>query len=214
MKFVKLKGLLYLCCLCLMSVTASAQEVTNKSHVDTLSLKERLTFRTNMVDWTMLVPNIGVEFDIRKENWNRWTVGLNFRGNWQTSHTFKPGLVYNIRGVRAEFRNYWRTRQVGEQYPAHTGKIDRLFSCRRTTVKRPGVVWYRGAYVSYNDFSIKLTQKGYQGQAYTFGFTYGMTKPLYVFNNGSSLDLELGISAGISYARYDEYRHDRESNCY
>jgi len=81
-------------------------------------------------------------------------------------------------------------------------------------VKRPGVVWYRGAYVSYNDFSIKLTQKGYQGQAYTFGFTYGMTKPLYVFNNGSSLDLELGISAGISYARYDEYRHDRESNCY
>ena len=64
---------MYLCCLCLMSVTASAQEVTNKSHVDTLSLKERLTFRTNMVDWTMLVPNIGVEFDIRKENWNRRT---------------------------------------------------------------------------------------------------------------------------------------------
>jgi len=115
MKFVKLKGLLYLCCLCLMSVTASAQEVTNKSHVDTLSLKERLTFRTNMVDWTMLVPNIGVELDIRKENWNRWTVGLNFRGNWQTSHTFKPGLVYNIRGVRAEIRNSWRKRQVGEQ---------------------------------------------------------------------------------------------------
>lgn len=122
--------------------------------------------------------------------------------------------MYNLRGVRAEFRNYWRPRQISEQYPAHTRLLDKLFSCRRTTVKHPGVVFYRGAYVSYNDFSIKLSSKGYQGQAYTFGFTYGMVKPLYVFKSGSSLDLELGVSAGISYARYDEYRHDRESNCY
>lgn len=214
MNIVKLKGLLYLCCLWMMPVLVSAQKTASESRVDTLSWKERLTFRTNMVDWTLLVPNIGVEYDIRKENWNRWTVGLNLRGNWQTHHTFKPGLVYNIRGVRAEFRNYWRPREINETFPAHTGYLDRLFSCRRKKVKHPGVVFYRGAYVSFNDFSIKLTSKGYQGQAYTFGFTYGMVKPLYVFNNGSSLDLELGISAGISYARYDEYRHDRESNCY
>lgn len=214
MNIVKLKGLLYLCCLWMMPVLVSAQKTASESRVDTLSWKERLTFRTNMVDWTLLVPNIGVEYDIRKENWNRWTVGLNLRGNWQTHHTFKPGIVYNIRGVRAEFRNYWRPREINETFPAHTGYLDRLFSCRRKKVKHPGVVFYRGAYVSFNDFSIKLTSKGYQGQAYTFGFTYGMVKPLYVFNNGSSLDLELGISAGISYARYDEYRHDRESNCY
>ncbi len=214
MNIFKLKGLLYLCCLWMMPALVSAQKTASESRVDTLSWKERLTFRTNMVDWTLLVPNIGVEYDIRKENWNRWTVGLNLRGNWQTHHTFKPGLVYNIRGVRAEFRNYWRPREINETFPAHTGYLDRLFSCRRKKVKHPGVVFYRGAYVSFNDFSIKLTSKGYQGQAYTFGFTYGMVKPLYVFNNGSSLDLELGISAGISYARYDEYRHDRESNCY
>lgn len=91
MKLIQLKGLLYLCCLCVMPVISSAQENTNGSpHVDTLSVAERLSIRTNMVDWTLLVPNIGVEFDIKNENWNRWTVGLNLRNNWQTSHTFKP----------------------------------------------------------------------------------------------------------------------------
>ena len=61
--------------------------------VDSLSTKERLSWRTNAVDWLLLVPNVGVEYDIGRYNWNRWTVGLNIRGNWQSSHTFKPGIV-------------------------------------------------------------------------------------------------------------------------
>lgn len=39
-------------------------------------------------------------------------------------------------------------------------------------------------------------------------------KPLYVFKNGNSLDFDLGVSAGLAFASYDKYRHDRESDCY
>lgn len=215
MKICKLKGLLYLCCLCMMPVVASAKESAGKNHVDTLSFADRLSFRTNMVDWTLLVPNIGVEFDIQNKNWNRWSLGLNVRGNWQTSHTFKPGIVYNISGVRGELRNYWRTRQVDDhRFPPHTSVIDKLFSCRRTKVKHPEAVYYRGIYLSYNEYSFKLSSTGYQGQAYTLGFTYGVVKPLYVLKNGNSIDFELGFSAGLSYTRPHEYVHDRESDCY
>lgn len=208
------------------SLSVTAQGVDKSMRVDTLSLAERLSFHTNMVDWTLLTPNAGVEFDIRSTNWNRWAIGLDLRYNWQTKHTFKSGLVYNIMGARLYFRNYWRTRQVVPRdeedrfaktyniYP-HTRFVDRVFSCRRNRVRHPGLLFYRGAYLSYNKFSIKLLgSEGYQGSAVTAGFTYGIVKPLYVFKNGNSLDFDLGVSAGLAFASYDKYRHDRESDCY
>lgn len=215
-------------CLCMFvsSLSVTAQGVDKSMRVDTLSLAERLSFHTNMVDWTLLTPNAGVEFDIRSTNWNRWAIGLDLRYNWQTKHTFKSGLVYNIMGARLYFRNYWRTRQVVPRdeedrfaktyniYP-HTRFVDRVFSCRRNRVRHPGLLFYRGAYLSYNKFSIKLLgSEGYQGSAVTAGFTYGIVKPLYVFKNGNSLDFDLGVSAGLAFASYDKYRHDRESDCY
>lgn len=208
------------------SLSVAAQGVDKSMRVDTLSLAERLSFHTNMVDWTLLIPNAGIEFDVHSTNWNRWAVGLDVRYNWQTSHTFKSGLVYNIMGARFYFRNYWRTRQTEPRdeenkfdktykiYP-HTRFLDRVFSCRRNRVRHPGLLFYRGAYLSYNKFSIKLLgSEGYQGSAVTAGFTYGIVKPLYVFKNGNSLDVDLGISAGLALASYDKYRHDRENDCY
>lgn len=208
------------------SLSVAAQGVDKSMRVDTLSLAERLSFHTNMVDWTLLIPNAGIEFDVHSTNWNRWAVGLDVRYNWQTSHTFKSGLVYNIMGARFYFRNYWRTRQAEPRdeenkfdktykiYP-HTRFLDRVFSCRRNRVRHPGLLFYRGAYLSYNKFSIKLLgSEGYQGSAVTAGFTYGIMKPLYVFKNGNSLDVDLGVSAGLALASYDKYRHDRENDCY
>ena len=209
------KGVLCLFMILLFPFAALSQGTDGRLRVDTLSIKERISLRTNLVDWTALIPNIGIEFDVKNVNWNRWTAGLHLRGNWETSHTFKPGLVYNLMGVRAEFRNYWRTREIDDnKVQAHTRFIDKAFSCRRRNVKHPDFIYYRGLYVSYNNFSIKLIGDGYQGSAMTVGVTYGIVKPLYVFRNGSSLDLEMGISAGFSYAKYDRYRHDRESDCY
>ena len=212
---------------------AVAQVLDTRHQTDTLSFVERLSFRTNAVDWALLLPNIGVEFDIRNTNWNRWAVGVSARGNWQTHHHFKRGTVYNLIDVKAEVRNYWRTKQIGGTWgdnepilshdeskdtlakrSAFRRYVDKLFSYRRHKVKRPLAVWYRGVYVSYSNFSMLLGSKGKQGSALTAGIVYGLVKPLYEFKNGNTLDFELGLSAGVCYARYDNYRHSREDDCY
>lgn len=216
----------------LSALSMQAQVMERKTGVDTLSAAERLSVRTNAADWLMLLPNIGVEYDIRNTNWSRWSIGLNLRSNWQSSHTYKPGIVYNLTGIRAEVRNYRRTRQIeytdtiydkngnpvsiesSKGLKPHYWPTARFFSTRRKKIKHPLNTYYRGLYLSYNDFSLKFAKEGKQGSALGVGMTYGIIRPLYEYTNGNSLDFELGISGGIAYAKYDTYRHDRESDCY
>ncbi|MCM1078714.1 MAG: DUF3575 domain-containing protein [Bacteroidales bacterium] len=183
---------------------------------DTLTVAERISFRTNGVDWLLLVPNVGIEYDIaNNKNWNRWSVGLNFRYKWSTSHTFVPNRVFNIFETKLEFRNYWRTRLIdGEGVKAHTGMLDRLMSQRRHRLKHPLTTYYRGLFASYAKYSVRFApgSTGYEGQAVMGGFVYGIQRPLYRFRNGRSIDLELGVSAGLAWVRYTPYTVDREHN--
>lgn len=190
----------------------------NTAHVDTLTLAERLSLRTNLVDWSLLTPNIGIELDLRSTNWSRWAVGLNLRYNWNTPHTFALGKVYNLAEVRAEVRNYWRTRDlssmVSRSLRPHKRWIDKAVSQRRKTSRHPVTTFYRGFYASYTDYSLLLSREGKQGSVVQAGVLYGVMRPLYQFHNGNSVDLDFGISAGLAYTRYDRYRHDAENNCY
>lgn len=45
-----------------------AQIFESKTGVDTLTFAERISLRTNAVDWTLLTPNLGVEFDVKSES--------------------------------------------------------------------------------------------------------------------------------------------------
>lgn len=193
-----------------------AQILDSRAQVETLSFAERFSVKTNTVDWLLQNPNVGFEFDVRKENWNRWAAVLNLKGHLNPTNTYTPGFVWNNSQVRVEARNYWRTRRLDGKYiMPHDNWLDKLFSFRRMRVKHPLTVYYRGLYASYDSFSFLLgNNKGIQGRAYTGGFTYGIIRPMTVFKGGSSVDWEFGISAGISYTQYDKYRHDRETNCY
>lgn len=183
--------------------------------VDTLSTAERLSLRSNAVDWLLLVPNIGVEYDIFSTNWNRWSVGLNLRYNWQSSHTYKPGLVYNVAEARLEVRNYYRIRVFSSPSVEEKKHIwERVVSPRRAESKHPTTTYYRGAFVAYNNYSMKFGTEGKQGNAIIGGVMWGMIKPLYQFTSGNSLDLEFAASAGVAYAKYDTYTHDRMDDCY
>lgn len=191
-----------------------AQIFESKTGVDTLTFAERISLRTNAVDWTLLTPNLGVEFDVKSTNWNRWAVGLTLKTKWNTPATFKNRVFYNITEVRADFRNYWRTRQINNKVPAHTNIIDRLFSCRRRVVKHPKTTYYRGAYMSFSDFSIKFGREGHQGKALSAGITYGIIKPLYAFRTGNTLDLDLGFDAGFVAVNSEKFIYNRADNCY
>lgn len=191
-----------------------AQIFESKTGVDTLTFAERISLRTNAVDWTLLTHNLGVEFDVKSTNWNRWAVGLTLKTKWNTPATFKNRVFYNITEVRADFRSYWRTRQINNKVPAHTNIIDRLFSCRRRVVKHPKTTYYRGAYMSFSDFSIKFGREGHQGKALSAGITYGIIKPLYAFRTGNTLDLDLGFDAGFVAVNSEKFIYNRADNCY
>ena len=206
-----------LACMLFLSLTASAQVADNSRRVDTLSLAERISVRTNLVDWALLVPNVGVEFDIRNTNWNRWAVNANFRYRPKTSSTYVRGIVFNIFEATLEGRVYWRERKAtatGYLSP-HRHWWDKLWSCRNMMPSHPNWVFYRGGYVTYSKYSMLWGgSEGRQGTAYMAGLTWGFVKPFLAFQNGNSVDMEFGISAGVMYNKYDTFTADRENNCY
>lgn len=192
----------------LMSQAVFSQVMDTRHKIDTLSAADRLSFRTNAVEWLILVPNIGIEYDLGKYNYSRYSLGLNLRWNWQTSHTFKTGAIFNVAEARLEFRNYYRIREFSNYVERKNNFVSRLFSPRRDVSKHPTTTFYRGVFAAYNKFNVKLGHEGHQGNAIIGGVMWGMIKPLYAFRNGNSLDLEFGAAAGLAYARYDTYEHD------
>ena len=192
----------------------------NRSRVDTLTLLDRIAVRTNTVDWMLLIPSIGAEFDVKPVTWNRWTVGFNVRGNPQTSHTFTHGVVFNMFEARVEARQYWRARQIDRARNArlkdqpHKHIWDKAISIRRSRVKHPMWTWYRGLYAGYGKYSFLFGGQGHQGTAIVGGITYGFVLPMFGLPSGNTIDLEFGICGGVVYYKDDVYIHDRESDCY
>ena len=190
------------------------------SGVDTLRLMDRLAVRTNTADWLLLIPNVGAEFDVKPVTWNRWTVGLNLRCNWQTSHTFTQGVVFNLFEARLEGRQYWRARKIDPRPNArdrdkkHTHFWEKPISIRRTKVKHPAFTWFRGLYAAYDKYSFLFGDQGHQGTAIVGGVSYGFVYPMFAFPNGHSLDLEFGVWGGFAYVKDAIYKHDRETDCY
>jgi len=222
-RYCGMKALFLMACMAALPVKLAAQSeddakyamATDSRHVvEKLTLKDRLALRTNGVDWALLIPNIGIEFDLGNKNYSRWSIGVNLRDRWQSTHTYKPFFVYNIMEARIDLRNYWRPRQISQQLPRHTNFIDRLFSHRHSRVKHPLWAFYRGLYFSFSDFSLKIKDTGRQGRVMAAGVTYGFVKPLYVFKSGSSLDFDMGISIGAAYAKIDKFQYNRENDCY
>lgn len=203
---IKLYGII-VSILTLLPIGVRAQVFETRARIDTLKWNERISLHTNAVDWALLIPNIGVEYDIRSTNWTRWAVGMSAKTKWRTNSRFKQRLFYNVSEVRFEFRNYWRTRQIdGREVTKHTSFIDRLFSCRRTVVKHPHTTYYRGVYASAGDYSFLVDRKGRQGKFVSGGVTYGAMYPMYVFKSGNSLDLDLGISVGLVATNMEKFR--------
>ncbi len=199
------------------AVGAGAQVRDNSRRVDTLSFAERFAVRTNIVDWALTVPNVGFEYDLRRENWNRYAINLNLRYRPETTGTFVKPIVFNIFEATVEGRMYWSERraEANGYMRRHSSWIDKLFSCRNMAPSHPNWIFYRGAYVSYADYSLYLKRwDGWRGRAVLAGVTWGVVKPLVTFQSGNSVDMEFGLSAGLCYTQYDTYRHDYDLNAY
>lgn len=188
----------------------------DEAKVENLSFKDRWGFKTNAVDWLLTVPNVGVEFDLGNTIRNKHTIGANLKWNWNTSQKYKPSIVFNLFDARIEWRQYFRTRSRYTNTTMKDGFIkylnDNIFTTKRKN-PRDWRAYYWGVYANAASYNFKLGKQGIQGNSYGAGVSLGYTAPLYGYRN-NYVDLEIGGSVGLAYAKYDVYEHDAESDCY
>ena len=168
---------------------------TGKQDSDSSAFADRWSFRTNAVEWVATIPNIGLEFDLGSSVYNKMTLALSAKYNWDTYHNFSPSTVFNLLEVRPELRRYWRVKS--DKRP--NAKTNRAY--------------YAGIYVHGGTYSVKFTETGRQGNFWGAGITMGYGIPLYSFKK-NYLDLELGLAVGVIATKYDVFTHNPMGNYY
>ena len=173
---------------------------------------DRWAFKTNAFEWLLTIPNFGVEMDIVNSPFNKYTVGLTAKYNWNTYHKYAPPTVFNLLDVRPEFRYYYRHTQRGDKEVDEDGnKIKYGFTARKTP--KPWLANYIGGYASYGTYTFKFGKKGHQGMAIGLGATAGYGIPLYQYKSGA-IDLEFGLSLGLQVATRDIFEHNPDGYFY
>ena len=195
----------------LFSLSAQAQlkvEKDTKQEPQALTLGQRFSFRTNTVDWALMTPNVSMGFDLGSSPYNRMTLTLSGRYNWNTKPETKTYHLYDIREGKVEVRKYYHTRQRSVPYEG----LQRFFSPERIN-PRYWRAYYWGVYAAYTDFAFKFGRHGYAGDAIHGGFSFGMERSLFTYKK-SCLDLEVGASGGVAYWDGYKFKLDRENNTY
>ena len=205
---------------------------------------KRFSLHTNMVDWLLLLPNAGVEFDINNTPRTHWSIMLSGRINPKTENTFGPRFVFNVNSVKLEGRKYWRTGRYGKTVFYHDDYVklvtdskskdynaDSLeskfynwyhkvrrntFSGRTIENARNWRAYYVTMWASWDHYSLSLFRNGSQGYGLSFGTGIGYSIPLFPqrFPHEGSLDLDLGIDVGLRLTKYNAFSYDKVTGCY
>ena len=173
---------------------------------------DRWAFRTNAFEWLLTIPNFGVEFDLVNSPYNKYSLGLTAKYNWNTTHMYAPPTVFNLLDVRPEFRYYFRTTQRGEKKVDDDGNKIKYgpFAVKEP---KPWRAYYLGGYVNYANYTFKLGRTGHQGYAIGLGAQFGYAVPLYQYNKGA-IDIEFGVAAGFQVATHDRFEHNPDGYFY
>lgn len=175
--------------------------------------KDRISFRTNTVDWILTMPNVAFELDLSGSPYNRVAIALSAKGNWPNCHYSSPRLVYDMYNVKLELKKYGRTSarfESGDGKRSFGEVLSDMFNLR---VKNPNFwrAYYWGLYVDMGGYNIKFSETGHYGQYLGFGLTLGYGIPLIQYKRGA-LDLELGANIGAVYTKCNSYQYDNDGN--
>ncbi len=181
---------------------------------------DRWSFKTNVVDWLVTIPNFTVELDL-PESWcksdsltNKMSVSLTARYNWNTSSTRLPYNVFNLMQIRPELRYYWHPREAQKGENLRDDWYLNVFLLKKAEPPaKTNRAYFLGGYLDAGTYSIKLGKYGYQGQMYSVGLTTGYAVPMYQYKRGF-VDVELGVSVGLSLVTADAYILDVNANKY
>ena len=187
----------------------SSRESSTQQKEDLLQGIDRWSFKTNAIDWLLTIPNAGVEFDLSSSPYNRTTLGVSGRYNWNTWHKYNPPTVFNLWEVKPEFRYYWRTRPKGPR----SGRTAISAWVERDDPMDWRAYWL-GFFTSYGGYGMKFTDLGWQGLQASAGFTFGYATPLYDWGSKGAVDIEFGMSVGCMFSDYENFSHNTDAGTY
>ena len=178
------------------ATTATKAKSATAKTSDRITGLDRWSFRANVLELLCTVPNFNVELDISSSPYNRWSLGLTAKYNWDTWHSVPPTLVFNMFEIRPEFRKWFRIQpKEGNAKPTK----EKAF--------------FLGGYASGGTYSIKLGKYGIQGPLIGAGALFGYDFPLYTYRH-FAIDFELGVAAGLAVTSYDGYTMNRSNTDY
>lgn len=186
----------------------------------------QFSFHTNVIDWGLAIPNVGVEWDFSGKPTSHYSLGVHVKYRPKMWADINPRIVLNVLQVRGEIRKYWRT-FVYEDYDElkrdtttnflnsfiRNLRYKRLSGARRYRA-RNWRAYYWGLYGSAEKYTYNFDSHGRMGSGFSVGLTAGYTFPLYPMKNGASIDLDLGLSVGARMVRYDRFTYDEETHTY
>ncbi|KAB5261803.1 DUF3575 domain-containing protein [Bacteroides stercoris] len=172
--------------------TARAYAQTEKDNTTTMPAKDRWAFETNAADWLFLAPNVGVEFDLSNSINNRWVIGANIKWNGNAKVKMDDRIQMGINDYRLEVKRYAKPTFNIQYGQARIPKFWRTY--------------YWGFYAGYSKFT-GIWGKGAAGDMFHLGLTGGWQLPVYKCKHGA-IDLDLGLSVGAAYAKYDKFKYE------
>ena len=100
---------LSLICQASLSLAGEQAPVDSLQRDSVVGLGKRFSFHTNVIDWAIAMPNIGVEFDLSGKETSRYSIGIHAKYRPSLYNKVNPRFVFNTFQLRGEFRRYWRT---------------------------------------------------------------------------------------------------------
>jgi len=170
---------------------------------DAYSFVDNMALKTNAFEWLITVPNFGFEYDVVRTTYQKMTLGLTAKYNWNSYHKLTPSTAFDLLDVRPEFRYYLRA-------DANSRKTEKPWWGKMT---RRWWAMYIGPYLSYGNYTFKLAPQGIHGYSFGAGVSVGYAAPLYEYNKGA-VDIEFGFSLGLQGCTRDVFTYNPEGYYY
>lgn len=157
--------------------------------------RDRFTLSTNLLDWALVIPNIGVEYDLgNPQRMSTPSIFMQFKGSPAGRDYLKEGL-YNQDSYR-----FWDAR-LDWRYHFTFHRHAELFTSR----------FYAGLFGEYMDYTMRTPldmrhrDALKDGTALIFGLTGGYDFPGFSYHNKHFFQFQVGTSAGVIHTEYDAH---------
>lgn len=156
---------------------------------------DRFTFSTNLIDWALVMPNLGVELDLgNPSRISTPSIALSLKASPASKDYLAEGLFnqdsYQLWSARLDYRYHFTFHRHPELYKSR---------------------FYAGLFAEYMDYTLHtpldIHDRGAlkDGKATIFGLTGGYDFPGFSYHNRQFVQFQAGANIGVIHTNYEAY---------